>query len=334
MPNSDWMDTPRIARPSLRICNSGRQSSRNSATRIRSVRQSADANFTARSALAAFDKFAELLDRHQWLEYYRERLVLPRLASSRPRGKVDDFLVICPQPTGPTVSIESVAGVDQLAVVQRSGDRRSDVMGEPTDPEHRGPAMRIVSNRGRPAARCLLRHAPRRRARLRDQGHNERCGSQPGSWDPSFPPPQRDRVDRPFVRFRAKQPSRQAVVESRTETDDVATDSISWDRSSSSRSRASPPEPAGNALWHHRQSIAAAGLSSGSESWKSVLLGLYGIGWAAVKTALSTYKESITDRRWCGRRPSGRSWAPRLRQEPLLAGHRPIVFELCRRLGY
>ena len=177
----------------------------------------ADANFTARCALASFDEFAELLDRHQWLEYYRERVVLPRLGFlAALRGKVDDFLVICPQPTGPTVSIESVAGVDQLAVVQRKRrPERADVMGEPTDPKHRGPAIRIVSNH-QDDPHLDVFYATRRGAVLAYAMKDMTQGADPTRimGFRVFLPYSVIQVDRPYVRFRAKQPSRQAVVES------------------------------------------------------------------------------------------------------------------------
>jgi Z1 domain len=174
--------------------------------------------FPARCALASFDELAELLDRHQWLEYYRERVVMPRLSFlAALRGKVDDFLVICPQPTGPTVSIESVAGVDQLAVVQRRRrPERGDVMGEPTDPKHRGPAMRIVSNKKDDPYLDAF-YATRRGAVLAYAMRDMSEGADPTRimGFRIFLPYSVVQVDRPYVRFRAKQPLRGVVVDSR-----------------------------------------------------------------------------------------------------------------------
>lgn len=172
--------------------------------------------FAARCAIASFDEVVELLDRHLWLDYYRGRVVDPRLRFlDTLRAKMQDFLVICPQPTGGHVTIESVGGVDQLAVVQRQRrPERADVMGEPTDPKHRGPAIRIVSGQ-QDDPHLQAFQSEGRGTLLAYVMKDTTAGAAPTRivGFRLFLPQNVIPVGRPYVRFRAKHPSSKAVVE-------------------------------------------------------------------------------------------------------------------------
>lgn len=102
--------------------------------------------FEARLRLVSYAELLDMLDKHVWLSEYRERVVEPRLTFLRRLSdKVKDFLIICPQPQS-GVEIVDLPKIGHMAVVERKRrSERGNVMGEPTDPKHRGAAQAIVS---------------------------------------------------------------------------------------------------------------------------------------------------------------------------------------------
>lgn len=101
--------------------------------------------FDARCGIASYSQVLAMLREHIWLEGYRERVVVPRLRFLESlTGQVEDFAVISPQPGGN--SKEDFGEIGHFAVVSRRRRiERGNVMGEPTDPKHRGPAIRLVT---------------------------------------------------------------------------------------------------------------------------------------------------------------------------------------------
>lgn len=90
----------------------------------------------------------KILSEYKWLDGYGERVVAPWMRFfARVMPAVDDFLLIFPQPKTADTLDEFPIGT--LSVVSRSrrGDR-SNVLGEPTEPKHRGAAERVTGVSG------------------------------------------------------------------------------------------------------------------------------------------------------------------------------------------
>ena len=107
---------------------------------------STSTTFAARCAIVKYEQVLSLLEQHAWLSSeYKESVVDPRLAFLRTLvGSVDDFAIISPQVT--SGAVEDFPGIGLMPVVQRQRRfERGDVMGEPTDPKHRGPAQTIAA---------------------------------------------------------------------------------------------------------------------------------------------------------------------------------------------
>ena len=174
--------------------------------------------FEARCGVAPYANVVALLKKHTWLENYRERVVLPRLRFLESlEGDIDDFVVISPQPGG--ILREDFGSVGDLAVVsRRRRSERGNVMGEPTDPKHRGPAIRITRGNAHTDTGLADLAGPRRGVLLVYAMKDTTDGADPTRMfgfrvflpSTAIPPGQA------IVRFRAKQTSKQAVVDNTT----------------------------------------------------------------------------------------------------------------------
>jgi hypothetical protein len=109
------------------------------------LRRGTTGTFRARLAEVSSADLRELLEKHRWLDKYRERRVDPWLRFFD--GVVDQvpfFTILIPQP-GPPAQLEMVEGIGQLWVVsRRRRDERGGVLGEPTEPTHRAAAERVT----------------------------------------------------------------------------------------------------------------------------------------------------------------------------------------------
>jgi hypothetical protein len=109
------------------------------------LRRGRSGTFRARLAEVSSADIRELLQKHRWLDRYRERRVEPWLRFfDRVVDQVPFFTILIPQP-GPPAQLEMVEGIGQLWVVSRGRrDERGGVLGEPTDPAHRAAAERAT----------------------------------------------------------------------------------------------------------------------------------------------------------------------------------------------
>ncbi|PND52138.1 MULTISPECIES: Z1 domain-containing protein [Rhodococcus] len=171
--------------------------------------------FEARCGIASYARVLALLRNHIWLENYRERVVDPRLRFLESlQDKIEDFAVISPQPGG--IAKEDFGTIGEFAVVsRRRRTERGNLMGEPTDPKHRGPAIRIATGHAHTDPRLSDLAGARRGALLVYAVKDTTEGADPTRmfgfrvFLPSsvIPPGQA------VVRFRAKQASKQAIVD-------------------------------------------------------------------------------------------------------------------------
>jgi hypothetical protein len=111
------------------------------------LQQPDGASYAANIGTVAADLLIEVAEAMEYIPYYRDRVVKPRLTFYRrliAAGSLVDFLLVMPQPVG-TESVD-VDGVGVRSTVSR--DRRpgrGGLFGEITDPKHRPAVERFVS---------------------------------------------------------------------------------------------------------------------------------------------------------------------------------------------